>query len=61
MHDIKNHINSKEDTCESKHVIHSTILITICFCCEILCYLKQFEIVTKNLPQKIAHFYKLKW
>jgi hypothetical protein len=39
MHNIKNHINSKEDTCESKHVNTyrqklQDAPITSCFCCE---------------------------
>ncbi len=39
MHDIKDSINSKKDTCESKRVntyrqkIHD-VPITPCFCCE---------------------------
>jgi hypothetical protein len=53
MHYIKNRINSKEDTCESKHVntfkqkIHD-VPVTPCFCCEILCFWKHLQIVTNN-------------
>jgi hypothetical protein len=46
IHNIKYHINPKEDTCESKHVNAyrqkiQDVLITLCFCCERLCFLKQ--------------------
>jgi hypothetical protein len=39
MHNIKYRINSKEDTCESKHVNTykqkiQDVPITLCFCCE---------------------------
>jgi hypothetical protein len=54
MHDIKDHINSKEDTCESKHVNTyrqkiQDVPITLCFCREKICFLKQLKIVTNKL------------
>jgi hypothetical protein len=57
MHDIKNCINSKENTCESKHVNTyrqkiKDVSITQCFCCERLCFSKQLKIVTNKLAQK---------
>jgi hypothetical protein len=53
MHDIKNYINSKEDTCESKHVntyrqIIQDVPITPCFCCERLCFLNNLKLLQIN-------------
>ncbi len=54
IHDINNRINSKEDTCESKHVNTYTqkiqdVPITLCFCFFKSCFMKQLKIVTNKL------------
>jgi hypothetical protein len=60
MYDVKDCINSKEDTYESKHVNTyrqqiQNVPITLFFVVKDF-FLKQLKIVTN----KLAHFYKLK-
>jgi hypothetical protein len=65
MHDIKICINSKEDTCESKHVNTyrqkiQDVPMTQCFCCERLFFQNNLKLLQINWHKRLTHFHKLK-
>jgi len=58
---LKIYINSKEDTCESKHVNTyrqkiQDVPITPCFCCENYVFWNNLKLLQINLHKKFAHF-----